>query len=160
MPPLPARSTRLRWSPERRCPVQVEGEEAFEDGGVGEVGGPGVGGEDGGVEVGVGVGEPGGAGVVEVGEGAPGEIGGVEAGRVEPAVAQLDEAPGGLPYSFALFGVGAGNGKVSSGTARGLAGGTIDAGITLEPLPCPSAPAPASLLAHSRGAGRIAACRG
>jgi hypothetical protein len=54
----------------------------------------------------VGVGEPGGALVVEVGEGALREVGGVEAGRVEPAVAELDEAAGGLPYSLALLGGG------------------------------------------------------
>jgi len=59
--------------------------------------GPAVGGEDGGVEVGVGVAEPGGALVVEVGEGALREVGGVDAGRVEPAVAELDEAAGGPP---------------------------------------------------------------
>ena len=65
---------------------------------------PAVGGEDGRVEVGPGVGEPGGALVVEVGEGALREVGGVDAGRVEPAVAELDEAAGGLPYSLALLG--------------------------------------------------------
>jgi hypothetical protein len=54
----------------------------------------------------VGVGEPGGTLVVEVGEGAPREVGGVEAGRVEPAVAELDEATAGLPYPAALLGRG------------------------------------------------------
>jgi len=65
-----------------------------------------VGGEDGGVEVGVGVGEPGGALVVEIGERSLREVGGVEVGRVEPAIAELDEASGSLPYSLALFGCG------------------------------------------------------
>jgi len=69
---------------------EVESEEALEDVGVGEVG--------------KGVGEPGRALVVEVGEGALREIGRVEAGRVEPAVAELDESAGGLPYSLALLG--------------------------------------------------------
>jgi len=53
---------------------------------------------------GAGVGEPGGALVVEVGEGALREVDGVEAGRIEPAVAELDEAAGSLPYSLALLG--------------------------------------------------------
>ena len=61
----------------------------------------------------MGVVEPGGALVVEVGEGPLLEVGGIEAGRVEPAVAQLDEAAGGLPYPLALLVVGCGNGKVS-----------------------------------------------
>ena len=47
-------------------PLEVEGEEAFEDLGVGEVEGPAVGGEDGGVECQVNVLEPGRALVVEV----------------------------------------------------------------------------------------------
>ena len=83
--------------------LEVEGEEALEDFGVGEVGGPAVGGGDGGVQVGMDVGEPGGALVVEVGQGAFLEIIGVE-GRVavgvdgvEPALAELVEA-GGHPH--------------------------------------------------------------
>ena len=49
---------------------EVEGEEVFEDLVVGEFGGPGVGGGDGGVEFLVGEVEAGGALVVEVGQGA------------------------------------------------------------------------------------------
>jgi len=82
---------------------EVEGEEALQDLGVGEVGGPAVGGEDGGVEGGVGVVEPGGSLVVQVGEGPLVEFGGIEAGRVEPAVAQLDESVSRLPYPPALL---------------------------------------------------------
>ena len=54
----------------------------------------------------MGVVEPGGALVVEVGEGAFREVGGVEVGRVKPAVAELDEAAGGLPYPGVLLGGG------------------------------------------------------
>ena len=53
-----------------RCRRLVQGQEAFEDGFFGEVGGPAVGGGDGGVEFRVAGGEPGGADVVEFGEGA------------------------------------------------------------------------------------------
>lgn len=96
-------------SPLRPVQFQQPGEDFF----VGEVGGPVVGGGDGGVQVAVGVGEPGGAGVVEVGEGALLEFGGGrgvhgdeavgvagddlglaadELGRVEPRLAQVVEA--------------------------------------------------------------------
>ena len=95
----------------RGLAFEVEGEEALEDLGVGEVGGPVVGGEDGGVEGGVGVVEPGGSLVVQVGEGPLFEFGGIEAGRVEPAVAQLDEAAGGLPTLSRCSSVGCGNRK-------------------------------------------------
>jgi hypothetical protein len=61
--------------------MEVERKEALDDGGVGEVGGPGIGGDDSVVEVDAGVGEPGGALVEEVGEGTLREVGGVEAGR-------------------------------------------------------------------------------
>src|SRR6185437_17134988 len=73
----------------------IEGEEAFEDLGVGEGGGPAVGGEDGFVEGAVGVGEPGGAFIVEVGEGALFEVGFWSVRRVQPGVASRDEFAGG-----------------------------------------------------------------
>ena len=84
--------------------VEVEGEEAFKDGG--------------GVEVGVGVGQPGGALVVEVGQRASSQVFGgqsrvaVGVGGVEPAFAQFVEAGGGLGDGLAL-GVGLREGKVS-----------------------------------------------
>jgi hypothetical protein len=79
----------------RGLSLEVEGEEAFEDLGVGEVDGPAVGGENGGVVGSVGVREPGWALVVEVGEGPHGERRRVETGRIEPTVAEADELTGG-----------------------------------------------------------------
>ena len=69
------------------APLQIERQQSFKDLLVSDVGGPVVGGEDGGVEVVVEVGEPGGAFVVEVGEGSLLQTGsslivdGQEAGR-------------------------------------------------------------------------------
>jgi hypothetical protein len=55
-------------------PLKVERQQPREDFVVGKVGGPVVGGGDGGVEALVGEVEPGGAGVVELGERALGEL--------------------------------------------------------------------------------------
>ena len=55
--------------------LEVEGQQAFQDFGVGETGRPAIGVGDSGVERGVEVGEPSGALVVEVGQGAFFQIG-------------------------------------------------------------------------------------
>src|SRR5664280_687628 len=64
---------------------------------------PAVSGQYRGIEAFVGLREPGGTLVVQVGQGALLETGGGEPGRVKPAVAELDEALGGLPDPGALL---------------------------------------------------------
>ena len=78
----------------------------------------------------MGVVEPGGAQVVEVGKGSLLEFGGIEAGRVEPAVAELDEAAGGLPYSLALLVGGAWEWEGLEGGRRRV----VEAGFDRSPM--------------------------
>ena len=93
--------------------MQVEGEEVFEDGCVGEIGGPAVGGGYGGVQRDVEVGEPGGTLVVEVGQGALFQFRFRGVGWVEPTFAEFVQESGGVADGGSLFVGGFGKGKVS-----------------------------------------------
>ncbi len=111
-------------------PLEIEGEEAFEDRLVGKVGRPAISVEDRPVEIGVSVREPRRALVVEVGQGPLRELVGFEAGRVEPAVAEFDEAAGRSRDRLAMLSGRAGEGKGLE--RRGW--GVTEAGLDLAEL--------------------------
>ena len=58
------------------CTLQIQCQKPFQNRFVGKVGGPAVGGGDGGIKPGVAVGQPGRTGVVELGQGALLQAGG------------------------------------------------------------------------------------